>query len=109
MAITIVEERKTQKYLVIVFGAIILAIVFVLLSRFVKKEEIVVPSLDSQRPRHKIKIQFQILNNPVLDQLVEPFPEIPSMSSSEFKEMIGKENPFFLSSIEASGKEIAGE
>ena len=101
MAITIVEERKTQKYLVIVFGVLIVAIVFVLLSRFVKKEEIVVPSLLPQKPHPKIDIKFQILNNPVFDQLTEPFPELPSVSSDEFGGMIGKENPFLLPGVEA--------
>ena len=100
MAITIVEERKTQKYLAIVFGVLVVVIVFVLLSRFVKKEEVVIPPLLPQKPYPKIEIKFQVLNNPVLDQLTEPFPELPSISLNEFKGMIGKENPFSLPGVE---------
>ncbi|MCD6550217.1 hypothetical protein J7K24_01575 [bacterium] len=93
MAITIVEQRKTQKHLVIVLGIALAGILFILLAKFVKIEEIPVPSLPSPR-LPKIEINFDVLENPTLKELTEPFPELPSLSSVDIDQCFGRENPF---------------
>jgi len=96
MAITVIEERKTQKYLVMLFFVLVVGIAFILLSKFVKREEVVVPSVLPPKPPARIEIKFQVLRNPVLDQLSEPFPELPSLPTEpeNISRIIGRQNPF---------------
>jgi len=91
MVITFTQKRKTQKYLVIVFVALIAIIAFVFLSDLFKKEE-ETPVIESvSRVVPKVEINFQILENPILKKLTEPYPELPPVFPSE---QIGRENPF---------------
>jgi len=91
MVITFIQRKKTQKYLVLVFGILIAAIAFVFLSQYLGEEEVLVEKPLGSEYLPKIKIDFQVLENPILQNLSEPFPELPPpLPSGEF----GRENPF---------------
>jgi hypothetical protein len=101
MVITFVQRKKTQKYLILIFVALIIVIIFVFFSDYFKEEEIFIRESDISisKSRPSIKIDFQILDSPVFKKLTEPFPELPTSSPSED---IGRENPFL--SIEESSE-----
>jgi len=93
MVISFTQKRKNQKYLVLVFVALISLIAFVFLSGFFKKEEITT-SMVSQtisKPIPKIEINFNVLENPIFKKLFEPFPDLPAGLPSG---SVGRENPF---------------
>jgi len=91
MAITFVQKRKTQKYLVLVFGAMVLIIAFIFLSRYFLEEEAFIspPVISKHLP--PAKINFQVLEDPVFQKLSKPFPELPPLP---LVGEIGRENPF---------------
>lgn len=92
MAITFVQQKKTQKYLVLIFGALILIIAFVFFSGYFQEgEEIFISKPVVSKHLPPIKIDFQVLENPIFQKLFEPFPDLPSALPSE---EIGRENPF---------------
>ena len=74
-----------MRYLVPVFGIVILITILVLWGGFLGKEE---PIIDIERPIKKIEIDFKVLESPVFKEL-QPFEKIPP-----FEEEIGRENPF---------------
>jgi len=87
MAITLLEEKKSKNYLIIILGIIIFLAIFIFVWRgFLIKPEGVSPSIIQKPP--EIKINFEILNSSVLKEL-EPFEEIKPT-----EETIGRENPF---------------
>ena len=90
MAISFVQKRKTQKYLVLVFVILAIGIVFIFLSGYFGQEELSIsePFLPPET-FPKININFQALENSVFLEL-QSFPEIPTTSMEEF----GRENPF---------------
>lgn len=91
MVITFTQKKKTQKYLVIVFVALLAIIAFVFLSDLFKKQE-EVPAIESvSEIVPQVEINFQILDDPILKKLSEPYPELPSVLPAE---EIGRGNPF---------------
>jgi len=88
MPIKFVQEKKKQKYLILVFAAVILITSIVLWFGFLRKEK-PAPSppalIVSQR---EIKIDFELLESSALKEL-QPFGEI-----SSFEEEAGRSNPF---------------
>jgi hypothetical protein len=88
MAIIFIEQIKKQKYLIWVFGIVILITVFVLWKGFLAKEKPpevgVIPI-----PTKKIEINFEIFKNPLLEEL-QPIEKIIPEAGIE----PGRENPF---------------
>lgn len=87
--VTFIEERKKQKKLIFVFVIVLLITFLVLWQGFLKKtleepREIETPVSAIER----IKVDFGILENPILKEL-QPFEGI-----KPFKEKAGRENPF---------------
>jgi len=85
MALTFIEPKKRQKYLIFILIVVIFAIAFLAWNYFLVKPKI--PPPQPVQPA-EIKINFEILKNPILDEL-QLFEEI-----SPFEEEIGRENPF---------------
>lgn len=86
MAITFLEQKKRQRYLLLIFALITVATLVLLWQGFLLKPKPLPPPAVLKPP--EIKINFEILKNPILKEL-QPFKEIePS------KEKIGRENPF---------------
>ena len=91
MAITFSRGKKKQKYLIYVFIAIIIAGFLIIWLGFLKKPqtapEEVIPSEVSENLQ-KIEINFQILENPLFQNLKD-FEKIP-----DFDVQVGRVNPF---------------
>lgn len=85
MVITFIEPGKRQKYLTLLLIVVILGIVFLIWNYFLAKPQ---PPSFKPLPPPEIKINFEILKSPILDEL-QLFKEI-----SPFEEEIGRENPF---------------
>lgn len=91
MVITFVRKRKTQKHLVFIFGMLILVIIVVFSVKFLKKEEIFVSRPLVLKRLPEIKINFEVLEDPIFQKLSRSFPGLPSLPSVE---KVGRENPF---------------
>lgn len=93
MVITFVQKKKTQKYLILIFVAMIIIIAFVFFSDYLKEEEVFIGESVVFPSEHRppVNINFEVLKSPVFEKLTEPFPELPSLPSSG---EIGRENPF---------------
>jgi len=88
MAIIFIEKGKKQKYLILVFVIVILITVFVFWKGFFAKEkppEVGIISI----PTKKIEINFEILKNPLLEEL-QPIEKIIPETGVE----TGRDNPF---------------
>lgn len=85
MAINFIQKRKTQKHLIFVFIGLFLITTIILWQGFLKEERI--SSLETIRSS-KIKINFETLKNPILQDF-QSFKEIVP-----FEGEIGRENPF---------------
>ncbi len=86
MAVKFIEQRKKQKYLILIFVAVLVITGLVLYFGFLKEEKTPVSTVASL-PR-EIEIDFKTLNNPFLKEL-KPFTKILL-----FEGVVGKENPF---------------
>ncbi|MFH1462397.1 MAG: hypothetical protein ABIG08_01765 [bacterium] len=87
MAISFLQERKTQKNLILVFVAILLIIILIIWQGFLKKESSgpeVFPTIYYK----EIKIDFESLKSPLLEKF-QQFLEISPFSGDS-----GRENPF---------------
>jgi hypothetical protein len=91
MAITFLQEKKKQKYLIYIFILIIVATFLILWLGFFRKPqitpEIVAPTGVSESWQ-KIEIDFKILENPLFQSLKD-FEKIPPLEGA-----VGRENPF---------------
>jgi Na+/melibiose symporter-like transporter len=85
MAITFIEPKRKRQYLILLLIAIVLVVSFLVWNYFSTKST---PNILKPTPPPEIKINFEILKSPLLEQL-EPFEKIPP-----FEEGIGRENPF---------------
>ena len=102
MAISFLEKRKIQKQFILILIAIVLITILVIWRGFFAGEKITLPKENLEQAK-KVKINFDILEDPILKSL-EPFTEIePIGESVEF----GRENPFqsFLPSTPSSPTE----
>lgn len=87
MAIVYIKQRKIQKILIPVFITVLLIIAFVVWQGFFREEkETFLEKLIL--PRKEVKIDFDFLKSPFLENL-QPFSEIEPL-----EEEIGRENPF---------------
>jgi hypothetical protein len=91
MAITILEKRKFQKNLILVFLGVCLITGFVLWRGFFTKERQsgVVKAPEIIAPK-KVEINFKILESPLLKDF-QGFEEIKPLDKSA---QVGRENPF---------------
>lgn len=88
MNLSFLREREGQKYLILIFFLLLSLIIFILGREFFLKKSpppINQPLLEIPR---EIKIDFQIFNNPIFQNLKD-LPPLPS-----FQEGPGKKNPF---------------
>jgi len=96
VAITFLEKRKIQKRFILILGIILLIIVLIIWQGFFAKEKPVLPG-EVLKPAKKVKIDFDILESPILKGL-QPFEEIKTyeeeISEGVVTEKIGRENPF---------------
>lgn len=94
MPIAFYQKRKIQQYLIPVFIVVLLTTTAVLWMGFRKKQ---VPSPEAAevfRPEKEVKINFEVLENPLLQQL-EPFEKIkPFEETSRPDERPGRTSPF---------------
>lgn len=86
MAITFIQKKEIQRYLILVFIVILLIITTIIWQGFFKKEK--PPSPEIFKPAKKIEINFEVLKNPILEEL-QLFEVV-----APFEEEIGRENPF---------------
>ena len=102
MAIIFLQEKRTQKSLIVVFILIVLAIAFVLWQGFSQKETEIYweEGVGLEFAPRKIEIDFSVLESSALGGL-QPFSEIepleeatPTEGEIELPTEIGRENPF---------------
>lgn len=98
MAIVFLEQRKTQRNLILIFFALIFIISIIVWRGSSKEESSTIISEEfSPSLEKKVEINFEILKNPVLEKL-QPFLDIAPLevSATGTKPLIkvGRENPF---------------
>ena len=94
MAITFLQKGKRQRYLILVFIIIILALSLVVWYGFLRKPKPIPPLVIYKPP--KIEINFEVLKHPFLRES-QPFEEIKPFEKTKLpEEEIGRDNPFLL-------------
>lgn len=88
MAIIFLQEKKRQRYLILVLALLIFAILLVVWQGFSKKPEAVPSSSVGSLAPQKIIINWSVLEDPKLAEL-QPFEQI-----QPFEGKIGRKNPF---------------
>lgn len=86
MAVKFIKQRKKQKYLILIFVAVLLITIFVLWFGFFRKEDEFISTVVIVQK--EIKIDFDILNDPLLKEF-RPFTKV-----FPFEGLVGRENPF---------------
>lgn len=86
MAITFIQQKKRQKYLLIILGVLIAISSLVVWQMFFAKQESTPVNKVLKKP--EVKINFDALKNPIFDKLT-PFKPI-----TPFSEETGRDNPF---------------
>lgn len=95
MAITILKREGKQKYLILIFGLLMIVTVFVVWQGLSKNQKIAAPAPQSGiSDVPKIEINFKILEHPFLKETL-PFEPISPFEESELPDQkIGRNNPF---------------
>jgi hypothetical protein len=93
MAFTFIQQKNKQKYLVLIFVAVVCAILVVVWQGFLGGEKPVSPSLTEALAPPKIEISWQVLKDPRLEKL-QAFEEIKPFEEITPEGEIGRENPF---------------
>jgi len=88
MPVNFVQEKKKQKYLIIVFGIIVLVTVIVLWFGYFRKEKSIFVFAPVSPYYTEIKIDFAALGNAFLKEL-QPFEK-----TVPFEGVKGRSNPF---------------
>jgi hypothetical protein len=91
MAITLSGKKKSQKNLVLIFLTSLVIIFIILYYQFFNKEESFPAGPETPQAVKKIKIDFGVLDNPLILQL-NPFSGPPATPSEA---ELGRENPFY--------------
>lgn len=89
MPSTIIEKTKKQKYLIGVFGILIIAIAIVIYRGYFAEETVPIEQT-AFIPQKRMDINVEILKSPMLSQL-QPFEKIQPLGTTT---AIGRENPF---------------
>ncbi len=88
MAITIIQEKKRQRYLLFVLiGALGAGLLFFGVQSLQKRLAIAPPT-SVLSPSREIEINYQVFENKIFEELLIPKPVIPIPLS------VGRENPF---------------
>lgn len=97
MPIVFEKQKKTQRNLIFILLGVFLIIIIVLWQGFFKKEEEEILPVSIIFPKKEVKINFEILKNPLLEKL-QPFSEITPFEEiippKGKPEKVGRENPF---------------
>jgi len=88
MPVNFVQEKKKQKYLIIVFSIIILISVLVLWFGYLRKSQPGSSPVSMSSYQAEIKINFAVLENSLLKQF-QPFEKV-----IPFEGQKGRSNPF---------------
>lgn len=86
MAITFIQQKKKQKYLLIILAVLIAISLLVIWQMFLAKPEPAPVSKALEKP--EVKINFDAFKNPIFNKLT-PFEPI-----TPFDEEAGRDNPF---------------
>jgi len=87
MAITFIQEKKKQRYLLVILGAVVLSTLAVIWWSF-SGGEMPQPAVPQIVSLPEVVINFDVLKSPQLEEL-QAFEEIPA-----FEDKIGRNNPF---------------
>ncbi len=90
MAITFLQAKKRQRYLLLILVLIVFAILIIVWQGFLKGKEAPVTPVASLLAPEKITIDWQILEDPRVAAL-QTFEQI-----LPFEDKVGRENPFIL-------------
>jgi len=95
MAIVFLQQKKFQKSLIFIVVAILVITLVVIWRGFFYKETPPKGEKIILTPEKKIEINFEVLDNPLLDKL-QPFPKIQPFQEISPTEggKVGRENPF---------------
>lgn len=88
MAIAFIKKRKRQKYLGLIAVVVVVGSLIILWYGYFRKEKQPLPTPAVSGPYREIKVDFGILENPLLKEF-QPFEKI-----SPFEGETGRENPF---------------
>jgi hypothetical protein len=88
MAIAFLEQRKRLKSLVPILAGVLLIVAIIIWRGFFTKLSSTITPETSLRPFQEVNINFQVLENPILEEL-QLFEK-----TSPFKGEVGRENPF---------------
>lgn len=87
MAVSFFQQKRKQKYLILIFISVILIITIVVWYGFFNKKQ--PQGTESQMSQKKAEMDLGVLKNPVLDNL-QLMEQIKPAEETE----IGRENPF---------------
>ena len=88
------QRKKVQRNLIFIFLVVLLFIGFVVWQGFFQKGISPRQEETIKTPREEVKINFEVLKNPLLQSL-QPFSDIqPFKESTTTDEKLGRENPF---------------
>lgn len=94
MAEDFVSQKKKQRNLIIILLLVFAVTIGVLFQGFFTGGDEVLPEEESYVKKPEIKLDFDILEDPIFDNL-NSFPEIePFQENATTGEVIGRENPF---------------
>ena len=86
MEIKFPKDKKKQRYLLLIIAVVIVVVFVIIWIGFFRGEGTISPG--EAQPKEEIRINFSILEDPILEQL-SPFEEI-----SPFGDKEGRSNPF---------------
>ena len=99
MAIIFLQEKRTQKTLIVILFVILSITTFVIWNGFFK-EKIEIPTDEEFGIiKKEVNINYGVLELPILEELtpffnIEPLEEATSTEQVELPETFGRENPF---------------
>ena len=98
MAIVFEKQKKTQKNLILILTGVLLITIIVIWQGFSQEETGVFVETPTVFVKKEIKINFNVLADPLLGELqlfseTKPFEEIPT-SPKKPGQKLGRENPF---------------
>jgi len=85
MPITFIEPKRRKYYLILLLVVVVIGVLFLIWNYFFLKAPL---PISKPTPPREIKINFEILKNPILEKL-QPFEFIPL-----FEEKSHRDNPF---------------
>ena len=94
MAVTFLEKRGKQKYLMIILGVLFIAIFFVIQSNLFSKKDVNITSSGVKAVEEpQIEIDFDVLKKPIFE-ILQPFEVIRPLKATTTTVKVGRDNPF---------------